>query len=636
MRIITSILFLISTVWLPVRGSSSVADSLEKALIQYKTADTLRVNLLNEIANEIRGVDGEKSLVYATNALDLAQTLSYKKGEAEALKTIGTHYYYKSSYPQAIDYFQQSMHLFEQLGDSLRAARCLNNVGMIFYQLENNQEALKYHEKALSIRLSINDKSGMASSLNNIGIVYFELDNYDKAQEYYIRSLEIQEGLGSKKGVSSSVSNIGLVCFKNKEYNKALEYFERSLRLMKEINNKSGIVINYANIADVYRETNNSSKAILYYGKSLDGALTLGALNDQRYAYLRLSEIHAELGNYRSAYENQALYIKVNDSIFNEKNIEDITALTYQYKHEKEVQAIELQQQKKDAVRAEEEERQKLLRNSLLIGLVLLLLLVVFVFRNFLQKRKANKILAEQKEKVDEANQTKDKFFSIISHDLRGPFSVIVGLSDLLLERYQRYDEVKRLQIISNLNQSSKSAYRLLDNLFTWARSQSDSVKFSPENLELKDVVGEVFEDVASFAKRKEIALVNKVPDDVVVFGDKNMVKTFLRNLVANSLKFTHKQGAVEVSAFSASNNHNTKIVVSDTGVGMNENQISNLFRIEKHTATSGTDNELGTGLGLIICKEFVDKHNGEIEIKSVVEEGTEVIITLPKLQENI
>jgi len=228
---------------------------------------------------------------------------------------------------------------------------------------------------------------------------------------------------------------------------------------------------------------------------------------------------------------------------------------------------------------------------------------------------------------LDRLNKTKDKFFSIIAHDLRNPFNAIMGFSELLCRDFNEMDDKQKLGLLELINLSSESAYNLLDNLLQWARTQTDKIKFSPEYFELSGMVKQVIDLHGIIAEKKQITLESAIPDSTRVFADKNMIHTVIRNLISNAIKFSHKGGKVFISSFE--NGAMTEVVIRDQGIGMSRDNLSMLFRIDTYYSTAGTSGESGTGLGLIICKEFVEKNQGRIRASSKPGEGTAISFTL-------
>lgn len=239
-----------------------------------------------------------------------------------------------------------------------------------------------------------------------------------------------------------------------------------------------------------------------------------------------------------------------------------------------------------------------------------------------------NNHLAVKNEKLYELNATKDKFFSIIAHDLKNPFSAILGFSDLLLENIHNYNRNKILDFLKIIRSASKNAYHLLENLLVWSRSQSGKIEFNPTINDLSEIIKENIELIESQSAKKGIQVSADINDGPAVCYDVNMINTVMRNLLTNALKFTNQNGRVTVSAKQTGSEY--EITVSDTGVGISPENLQKLFKIDSKFQRQGTDAEKGTGLGLILCKEFVEKHGGHIWVESQIGKGSDFKFTLP------
>ena len=239
------------------------------------------------------------------------------------------------------------------------------------------------------------------------------------------------------------------------------------------------------------------------------------------------------------------------------------------------------------------------------------------------------KELTKSKAAAESANVTKDKFFKIISHDLRGPFNTIIGFSNLLNEEYDSFDDLRRKDCIQQINMSSIYSFNLLENLLTWARTQTDEIKINKEELNLKKLVETAISTALLLANSKNISVNNNVQPELILSIDKNTALTFIRNIVNNAIKFTHKGGYITID--SHVNEDSISLHITDTGVGISPEVIDQLFQIGKDISTNGTNNEKGTGLGLILCKEFIERNGGSITVKSEVNKGSEFIIVLPR-----
>jgi signal transduction histidine kinase len=222
----------------------------------------------------------------------------------------------------------------------------------------------------------------------------------------------------------------------------------------------------------------------------------------------------------------------------------------------------------------------------------------------------------------------KDKFFSIIAHDLKNPFNAIVGFANLLYEAYDNFDDHQRKTFIKNICEASDSTFKLLQNLLEWSKTQTGKMEINPEKIDVEMAIRENIAVLKSAADNKKIKIKTSVPENSFVYADNNMVKAVIRNLISNAIKFTGFDGKIEISAKISGGN--VEVCVADTGVGIKPADLLRLFRIADHFKTKGTENEDGSGLGLILCKEFVEKNGGKIWVESKPGAGSKFKFTLP------
>ena len=231
---------------------------------------------------------------------------------------------------------------------------------------------------------------------------------------------------------------------------------------------------------------------------------------------------------------------------------------------------------------------------------------------------------------LKELNISKDRFISILAHDLKSPFNGILGFLSLLTEDIHKYsiDEVEK--IIHLINTSANNTYNLLEEILTWARAQSGKIPFDPKKQSLSDICSTIFENLNLTASTKNITIDYSTLNGTHIYADKDMIHAVLRNLVSNAIKFTNYGGAINI--YAKQNNLNIEITISDNGIGISRNVVSKLFDISHKISTKGTANEKGTGLGLLLCKEFIEKHNGKIWVESKLGKGSDFKFTIPNI----
>ena len=273
-----------------------------------------------------------------------------------------------------------------------------------------------------------------------------------------------------------------------------------------------------------------------------------------------------------------------------------------------------------------------------ILASIVVIFLLVFGFRLIVTRRYNERLermvaiktreLRQSEKALQDSNASKDSFFSIIAHDLKSPFNAIVGMLEILTTEYDDFTDLERQRILVNLRNSSTRTINLLENLLTWAQAQKGILPFEPEKFDLMELITENVFLFESAAKSKWITLNKPMADVLYVYADRNMINTVIRNLLSNAIKFTFEGGSVTISVTRKAENY--EISMTDTGIGMNAPTLENLFRLEKSQSTRGTNNESGTGLGLILSKDFVEKNGGKIWVISVPEKGTTFSFTIP------
>lgn len=243
----------------------------------------------------------------------------------------------------------------------------------------------------------------------------------------------------------------------------------------------------------------------------------------------------------------------------------------------------------------------------------------------------ANKRLYESEMELKKLNASKDKLFSIIAHDLRSPFTSLIGMSDFLLEDIEEFSKDEIKNFVVKINESARNVFKLLENLLQWSKLQTGGLEFNPVKFDLFTVVFETINLLSPNAAQKGIKLVNEMDKEIYVVGDNNMVSSVVQNLISNAIKFSNADGVIKISNEDDDDYYYTK--VEDSGIGMNNKDLMKLFRIDTHHTTLGTANEKGSGLGLVLCKELIEQNGGVINVKSELGKGTTFVFSLPKFK---
>lgn len=438
-------------------------------------------------------------------AMKIAEEIKSKSSIARCLVNICVSHTGQGNYEKAIEGYQRLLVLCEEIKDKKVESMALNNLGNIFQYQGNNSKALEYFLKSLKIKEGINDRKGIANSYINIGCVVALQTNYPKALEYFEKALKLAVELNEKRLISQCYENIGdiylqLNDFKSLEYlqkalaiaeelsyttpmitisikigdyyrmhgtnREALEYYKKALVLSEEMKRKRTICEIWSKMGAVFLTQKDYSMALSYTLKSLDIANELKLLNNQKEIHSQLSEIYSASNDYKNAYKHQKLFKTYSDSVFNEKNVRKIAELEYSYKFEKEKQAIELEQQKKDAVQAVERKQHKTIIFSLFTGLILMGVLIIYIYRSYRIKKKTNIILSQQKQEIEEKNEelklTNEQLIEsqAINKEL---MEKEIERINLELESNQKSMTAATLKLIQNSERDTQTIDRLME-----------------------------------------------------------------------------------------------------------------------------------------------------------------------------
>ena len=642
--------------------------SYQKAITSAETINNQKemAKCLNDLslAYYTRGKN-EKAIEGFNKVIATFEALGEKELLSSAYIRLGTLYATQGNHPMALECFQNCLKISENLNNKVGVFMCINSIGNIYSSQENLEKSFEYRQKALQLAEELDDKSRITMCLMNLGNHYLKTNN-PLAMDCFQKALVYGEELNVPIFIKGALEKIGNVYENQGDFVKAMAYYQKALKAAEEHGLKTSGTSTLYFAGRICLKQKKYGEALSYSLRSLGNS---NQFEPKQEIYGQLSEIYAATGDYKKAYTYHKRFKELNDSIYNESNIKKITELEHIYKFEKEKQAIELEQKKKDLIKAAELKQKHIIILSLTGGVMLMIMLVVYIYRSNRLQRKTNLKLTQQKFEIEEKNEelvllneailaqkeeisaishevelqnrklqelnaAKDKFFGIIAHDLKNPFNAILGFSNLLVASAHDYSQDEVLKFADIMHTSANNAYKLLENLLEWSRSQTGIIEYRPNKLWVSDLMVEVDDLCRNMAKEKSIAIQHEIPADLMVFADQNMISAILRNLITNAIKFTHKGGKISITA--QVHELNTVIAVIDTGIGMDEATRNRLFKINEKILITGTEKETGTGLGLLLCKEFVEKHGGEIWVESELGRGSEFKFSIPSQQASI
>ncbi len=649
-------------------------DSL-KLVVSELNGDA-KAEALNQLSALYSESDSTQAIACAQEAISIATVSENKRIIADGYFNIGECYYNSEQFNQALPNYQLALNLFKEIGDLDRTGETLNSLGLVYYfngeynlSIEKQIEAIKCLEKSI-------DKHELAHVYSNMGMVYSRTKDYNMAISSYKKAAKINQGMNDVYSVAVNMNGIGVGYYNLGQIDSAKVYYQNSLQIFRQLEDRRRVAIALNNIANIYVDEGDSlSVALKYYQEAITVFEELNDIRNKTFVMEGLGCVYRQMGDYQQAltvfYDGMAMARKHNigyyiiqlyyrdisatyellgntgkalsayksyklygDSLLREEKIKQITELEKRFESEKkEAEIVRLNAEKEVA----ELQIQKniVVRRFGLVAIFFLMVIVVSISLGYYNKRKTNVILSQknlqiklQRDELEKLNASKNKFFSIIAHDLKNPFHTVMGYSYLLSKEYDRFKDGARRKYAGDIYKSTNIIFRLLQNLLDWSRSQTGSLKYEPVDFQFLGLYENIYGLLKPVADQKNIELVGKMSDNVLVFADPMMIETILRNLVNNAIKFSKQGSKVETEV--RVDDRDVIVSVMDYGVGMSEEDLHNLFRIDSKVKRKGTMNEDGSGLGLILCKEFVTTNKGTIWAQSSPGKGSTFCFTIP------
>jgi signal transduction histidine kinase len=538
---------------------------------------------------------------------------------------------------EALNYHFEVLNLAEKIGLIKYAASATLEIGIAYSTMRNPEKAIEYYHKAVRLYKEANDQVNLSATLSNLSNEYINLGRYNDAIQYTTQALKIAEEINDKIEIGTQEGVLCRLYTALKQYSKAVDFGLNAIKNLQATGEKKRLIAAYLNIGDLFVKLNNPRKAIVYLTEALKLAREIKTEEELRICYVYLSQAYEAAGDYKNSLTYSKLFNVISDSIFNKENSMQIVELQTKYESEKKEKENEL-------LKIEGELQKQVITKQYTVisvvgfGLLLMGAMVFILVRLNSQKKKLNILLNNQKDQLEqysarlkELNITKDKFFSIIAHDLKNPFHVLNGIMNMLSEQDSDLKAEEKSTLYDVMKKTVDTSRNLLENLLQWANSQTGRIELKPENIQLIDLVNKNLTLFKGSFSEKNLNINVELDENQTIIADSNMVDTIIRNILSNAIKYTSDNGQITIK--SVQENNEVKISIQDSGIGISEENIKFLFQMDKVFSTRGTRDEKGSGLGLLVCKEFVEKHNGKIWAESKLGSGSIFYIILPKTQ---
>ena len=524
---------------------------------------------------------------------------------------LGDAFYKIGNVPLAEEYADKSLEVFQSLNHTSGIAYSYINIGFVSRIQEDYDKAISSFRKAIEIRETIDDSVGIASATLELGKTYKARGDYDEAMKYFRKSLELHRLIKNNQYMAYSLNGMGDIFLYRKDYESALNSFKKAIELNKTRKNESGLIDNYLGIAILYSELNEKQKGEKYLNMAFDKANSAKNPQNLLTVFRTKAQFYENIGKYRTANLSYRKYLEVYDSLYSQQQFQTLSEIKNRF-------AIteKLSETNKNL---EIKRKEQIYFYSIIL---LLLVITAGAIARYRAKVKMNN-------KLKDLNHTKDKVFSVISHDLKSPFNTLIGFSEILIEELEEGNTEDAEEQARMLNKTANDSYLLITNLLNWSRSQRDTISFDPEELVLEDVLEDIISLSKGPASDKNISIVKDFESGLSFNADRDLLSTVLTNLITNAIKFTPQNGEISIEATKA--NEIVTISVADTGIGIPPENLKKLFNVKDSFTTRGTNNEKGTGLGLLVCKDFVEIHGGEITAESQPNKGSRFTFTIPQ-----
>jgi signal transduction histidine kinase len=468
-----------------------------------------------------------------------------------------------------------------------------------------------------------------------LGRYYLEENNYLLAHENLLLAQERIIDSKNPELIAQNLSYLGDCNRYLNNFNFSHEQLTESLELRQQNKDTYGIAESYIKLGALHKDMGRYTLAKNWLLKGLEIAELINSNRMMRECYDLLFYVSTDLEDFESANFYKTRFASISEQIYSEAS--ERKFLEMQAK----LDIINREQELNQLMQDFESQKMELQKGRILnIGMIIILVLLLTIggitYYSYQEKKKINLVLQETNKKVvlqnrelKDLNITKDKFFSIIGHDLKTPINSLTAFSELLAKDAGNMSKDELKTISGELNKSLKTLHALLENLLTWARSQTNRIELKPVRFNLNETILDSIQLLGKTAENKEISIHYKPVNNLQVLADKNAIRTVLRNLLSNAIKFTNRAGKVHITIDEYKDAF--EVNIKDSGIGMTRDQMDKVFDISAKISTPGTEKEKGTGLGLILCKEFVEKNGGRIMVESKQYEGSIFRFTVPK-----
>jgi signal transduction histidine kinase len=575
----------------------------------------------------ISSISIDSSLKILSHAKKLASDIKYTEGEMKVLFGFGKVYYLSADYGKATFFLLEALKYIKQYKNQNVngiLAETYRMLGEVNRATKDYLKSKDYLYKAKELFLQLNDNVGLAKTYNRIASIYYETNEINKdslviynieKSNYYAREGNVGEVLGNNLNI------LGALYYKKNEFEKAISLYKTALLHFND-------TILYTEKANVLRNISTSYiyvniDSALYYARQSYYSAKKNKMN--AFLYQSTINLHSIFKNKFNNIDSAMYYlekaVEIQETLYNDKAYR--AQLQLQYKFDEDL--------KDNKIKSQEQTILYQIIISIIIVTLLIFIVIILIYKSNYQK-KINTTINEKNENLAKANATKDKFFSIIAHDLKNPISSFKSLIELINEDYDSFSSKEMKEFLILMKDSSQSLVNLLDNLLNWSSSQQNKIPINREHTNLSNIVKNANSLLKIQALNKNIQVEMQFEDNIYAYCDENMILTVFRNVLSNCIKYSYSGSKIVILADVVTEDEieYKRITIIDNGVGMSQYQIDNLFSLSTNNTTTGTNGESGTGLGMILVMEFLTKNKGYLHVSSEEGKGSVFNILIP------
>lgn len=580
--------------------------------------DSLGISKLNVKAYNYFLYNPDSSIILANQAIEAAEKHGLKFQIAYGYFVLSKANWAKANYLLSVHYGIKALKIYENTVHVYHWGECNLSIARTFIELKKYGQAKSYLEQTLNLAKKNNDQKLLAEVFREKSFLLAELRQFDSALYYTDRGLAFYEKVKDSINQSILFGRKTRIFFEKKDFKKAMSFNRRSMLADSLTGNRRALGIAYFMKGQIHYALNQKDSALICLKKSIPISRSIRSLPNMIRTNQLIAKIYQERKQFNEAATHLALVSTYKDSLYNLEENGQIQEILSDYElsaKEKTIQSLETQ----NAIERQRHKSSRLI--MIFMGIVALLLAALsLVFWRMRQWK------AREAKTLEEVNRLKTKLFSVISHDLRGPINNLESLLGMAMKEYMTQEEFKSISV--KLKSSLNVSQNTLENLLNWSLGQMDGIRTEKTSFNVVPVINDVLHLSEESATRKNISLHSNVEDSLLVNADVNHVNLILRNIINNAIKFSQRESTVSVKT--SKQDGFCKIEVCDNGLGMTPEEIEMVLNSNEYFTKTGTDREKGTGLGFLLCKDFIKRNGGDVSIQSEVGKGTCVSFTLP------